>query len=258
MLLFPFPLTQVRGNEHICRLLERREELLAKLLKFLTIADNKDKLLKILQYVVKLVVVARTSLRLAVSGGDNDKNAADFKAFASTLSLARRLSRLGNWLPTMHELAHLTHGAAPANDHLLHTVSTTASLINDLLDDWICLQRGRLLRKQPYLDRLDAWSTRLWFLSVSIELQFTLRKLLHLTVSRIDPSDKHAVANDAIYRKKRTDLLLTGSKQICDWLFCWWELADWSVWGHGSQYVPVAAGLTAATIGAIRGWRKLN
>ena len=197
-------------------------------LAFLKVTDNKDKLLKVLQYICKLLVVSKFSLRVA-----------DMKSFASTLSLARKLGRLGNWLPAVEELHELSKEESASIDWALHTISAVASLGNDLLDDWICLQKGRLLVKQPFLEKLDHWSTRLWFINVSIDLHFALKKLKK-------------------EKEKRLDASLAVGKLGCDWLFCFWEIADWSAHGGPAEYVPVLAGLSAACIGAIRGWRKLK
>ncbi len=199
-----------------------------KFLTFLKVADNKDKLLKVLQYICKLLVVSKFSLRLA-----------DMKSFASTLSLSRKLGRLGNWLSALEELHELSKEENLSFDWALHTISAASSLGNDLLDDWICLQKGQFLLKQPYLEKLDHWSTRLWFLNVSIDLHFALKKL---------KSEK----------EKKLDASLAVAKLGCDWLFCFWDIADWSAYGGPAEYVPVFAGLSAACIGAIRGWRKLK
>lgn len=204
----------------------------SKILAFLKVTDNKDKLLKVLQYICKLLVVSSFTARTT-----------DLKSFASTLSLARKLGRLGNWLPALEELNELSKEADKSLKWTLQAISALSSLGNDLLDDWICLQKGKLLVKQPYLDELDQWSTRLWFVNVSIDLHFALKKLQK--TSKDDPT-------------KRTDAILTVAKLGCDWLFCWWEIADWSAAGGVSEYVPVFAGLSAACLGAIRGWRKLK
>lgn len=210
-----------------------------RLLKFLTAADNKDKLLKVLQYIVKLVLVTKGAASLKPVDG----NASDLKSFASTLSLARKLGRLGNWLPGLQDLYYdLSTGPDNSSDYILKLLSTSASVGNDLLDDWICLQKGRLLVKESYLDVLDRWSTRLWFISVSIDLNFSLRKLQSLRLS-----------GDEEYKKKKLDLALTASKQVCDWIFCIWELA-----GFRNETVPVISGLSAAVIGVIRGYRKIK
>ena len=213
-----------------------------KILKFLTVADNKDKLLKVLQYIVKLVIVTKGAALLK----PNNSNAIDLKSFASTLSLSRKLGRLGNWLPGFQDLYDLIcNGKLELSnaDYIAKVLSASASIGNDLLDDWICLQKGRLLQKETFLDNLDLWSTRLWFISVSIDLNFTIRKLKELKSSSSDR------------KKKEMDLILTAGKQFCDWTFCIWELADL---GKYNEKVPVLAGLTAAVIGAIRGWRKIK
>ena len=216
-----------------------------KVLKFLTIADNKDKLLKVLQYIVKLIIVSKGAALLK----PGNSSAVDLKSFASTLSLARKLGRLGNWLPGVQDLYDLSNKPNLSDpDYFLKVISASASVGNDLLDDWICLQKGRLLQKESFLDNLDAWSTRLWFISVSIDLSFTLRKLnaLKSSGSKGEPEE---------YKKKEMDLVLAASKQFCDWTFCIWELADL---GEYNEHVPVLAGLSAAVIGAIRGWRKIK
>ena len=214
-----------------------------KFLKFLTVADNKDKLLKVLQYIVKLIIVTRGKSLLKPA----NSSAVDYKSFSSTLSLARKLGRLGNWLPGLQDLHELSTNSSIDSDHLLKLIGATASVGNDLLDDWICLQKGRFLLKQPYLDNLDLWSTRLWFISVSIDLNFTIKKLTKLF------NDEPKSTED--FDKKRLDLLLTAAKQLCDWTFCIWELANLSEF---SEHAPVLAGLSAAVIGAIRGWRKIK
>lgn len=204
----------------------------SKILAFLKVTDNKDKLLKVLQYICKLLVVSSFTARTA-----------DLKSFASTLSLARKLGRLGNWLPALEELNELSTETNKSLEWTLQTISALSSLGNDLLDDWICLQKGKLLTKQPYLDELDHWSTRLWFISVSIDLHFAVKKL------RKTPKEDST---------KHTDALLTVAKLSCDWLFCLWEIAAWSAAGGISEYVPVFAGFSAACLGSIRGWRKLK
>lgn len=203
-----------------------------KLLIFLKVADNKDKLLKILQYICKFLVVSKLSLRQA-----------DLKSFTSTLSLARKLGRLGNWLPAVEELYELSRETHFSLKWTLQMISAAASLGNDLLDDWICLQKGCLLVKQPYLDMLDTWSIRLWFVSVSVDLHFALQKL------KLSSEEEMS---------KRMDAALTVLKLGCDWLFCFWDIADLSARGGAAEYVPVLAGLSAAGIGAIRGWRKIK
>lgn len=210
-----------------------------KFLKFLTIADNKDKLLKVLQYIVKLIIVTRGKNLLKPA----NSSAVDLKSFASTLSLSRKLGRLCNWLPGIRDLYELSTDCSVDSDHVLKVIGTSASIGNDLLDDWICLQKGRLLSKSSHLDTLDLWSTRLWFISVSIDLNFTLKKLTTLKATEGD------------YNKKKMDLVLTASKQLCDWTFCLWELGNFSKY---NEHVPVLAGLSAAIIGAIRGWRKIK
>ena len=209
-----------------------------KVFRFLAVADNKDKLLKLLQYVVKLIIVTRGYRKSTL------ERAADLKSFAATISLARKLGRIGNWLPGIQDLHVLA--AAPARN-FVRLVGATASVGNDLLDDWICLQKSRLLSKKSYLDILDLWSTRLWFISVSVDLNLTLKKLKEMGKWTELPSDE--------FNKKRTDLVLTASKQLCDWTFCVWELADL---GRYNEQVPVIAGLCAAAIGAIRGWHKIK
>lgn len=240
-------MTIITANYNLCQLKNGLKEFeFGKLLKFLTVADNKDKLLKVLQYIVKLVLVTKGA---AASG-----NSTDFKSFASTLSLARKLGRLGNWLPGVNDLYDLAvvAGAYPSSssDYILKVLSASASVGNDLLDDWICLQKGRLLRKEAFLDNLDIWSTRLWFVSVSIDLNFTLRKLKSLRSSSKPDKDE-----DEDYKRKELDLILAAGKQCCDWIFCVWELADL---GKYNGSVPVIAGLSAAVIGAIRGYRKIK
>ena len=216
-----------------------------KFLNYLKIADNKDKLLKVIQYIVKLIIVTRgKNLLKPVDGA-----AIDLKSFASTISLARKLGRLGNWLPGLQDLYDLSMDCSIDSDHVLKVVGTSASVGNDLLDDWICLQKGRLLLKQPYLNTLDIWSTRLWFVSVSIDLNFTIKKLTIL----LNESKNTTEAED--YDNKKVDLVLAASKQLCDWTFCLWELANLSDYNDN---IPVLAGLSAAIIGAIRGWRKIK
>lgn len=214
-----------------------------KFLKFLTIADNKDKLLKVLQYVVKLIIVTRGKNLLKPANNSE----IDLKSFASTLSLARKLGRLGNWLPGLQDLYELLGEISIDSDYAFKILGTTASIGNDLLDDWICLQKGRFCVKQPYLDGLDLWSTRLWFISVSIDLNSTIKKLKNQNKSKSNNQEDHD--------KKKLDLLLTAGKQFCDWTFCFWELANLSEY---NEHVPLFSGLSAAIIGAIRGWRKIK
>ena len=221
-----------------------------KLLKFLKFSENKDKLLKVLQYLIKLIIIS-TRQRGPLN---------DLKSFASTLSLARKLSRLGNWLSGIKDLNDLKilnrNNFDISLDSVLMLVATVSSIGNDLLDDWICLQKTKLLTKRPYLNTLDLWSTRLWFVSVSIELFFTLQKL-KLIINQTDDDREKENEDDYHFKrnKRHTDTILTASKQLCDLTFCLWELADLSSF---NEYIPVASGLTAATIGAIRGWRKLE
>lgn len=214
-----------------------------KFLKFLKIADNKDKLLKVLQYIVKLIIVTRGNNSLK----SVNSSAIDLKYFASTLSLARKLGRLGNWLCGFHDLYDLSRDCSIDSDHVLKLIGSSASLGNDLLDDWICLQKGRFLLKQSYLSALDLWSTRLWFVSISIDLNFTIKKFKLLA-----NESKNTIED---YDKRKFDLLLAASKQLCDWTFCLWELANLSDY---NENIPVLAGLSAAIIGAIRGWRKIK
>jgi hypothetical protein len=206
-----------------------------KFIKFLKIADNKDKLLKILQYLVKLVLLAAT------------KRSQDLKSFATTLSLARKLGRLGNWLPAINEI--ICTNPKAGHTETLKLFGIVSSLGNDLLDDWIALQKAKLLVKQPYLDTLDLWSTRLWFISTSIDIHFTLQKFkIYLNIRKNRDNSQKLQSQDV-------DLFLTLAKQTCDWTFCFWELANLSE--SLNSHVPIVAGLAAASIGALRGWRKI-
>lgn len=234
MTLFLLTRNSITGDNHILKYLKSFINV-EKILKFLKVADNKDKILKTFQYIVKLIILTRGHVK-PLNG-----NAADLKSFTSLISLARKLGRLGNWFPGLQDLYELSSSGS-----VIELTGTLASVGNDILDDWICLQKGRLLMKKPYLDILDAWSTRLWFISTTIELNFTVRKLKnHLKVSTCDGD----------YLKKRTDLILTGIKQICDWIFCVWELRGLERY---NEHVPIVAGLSAALVGVIRGWRKIK
>lgn len=236
--------------------------LLKKYLKFTKLADNKDKLLKILQYIIKLIVFS-SKLRLRLSAGSTGSALTDLKSFASTLSLARRLGRLGNWSSSLQDLCELPTTIYSPN-FILKFTSIGSSFGNDLLDDWICLQKGKLLQKVSYIDVLDSWSTNLWFISTSIDLYFNMKKLLLLYKERERGVKSKSACDDIDKDKYTTDLKifelkLAISKQICDWTFCWWEIADWTRrLGPNSELIPIISGFMSAVIGAIKGWRKLE
>ena len=231
-------------------------KIMGKIGKYMAIAENKDKLLKILQYVVKLVLVGRTSLGLSNAAGSAAQP--DWQHFAAVLSLARRLGRLGNWVGAVDAVGAVGAGKGPGGDGdaLARRVAALASLGNDLLDDWICLQRGRLLARQPCLDALDRWSTRLWCVSVTIELHFSVREMRARALRAV----REGVRPEAAQAEQQAwlELLLRTAKQTCDWVFCAWELGELARHGHGSQFVPVLMGLSAAGLGTARAWRRLK
>lgn len=190
--------------------------------------SNRDKFLKITQYYLKL--------RLLGPSGWTGKEAAGMKKLAATLSLARLVYRLGDWLDPLQEL--LEKDGTSLWD--LHTLETMLSFLNAVVDDLLCLQKATggfwpgLTGTE--ISHLDILSTKLWLSTICLNAFFLWKKM---------PPQVW---------KASTDQKLAMAKHLCDTTFCLYDINDWQLY----RSVPIVSGILAASIGITRSIIKLK
>lgn len=195
--------------------------------KLITNVNNRDKFLKITQYLLKLYL-------LKYRGKETDTIKA-MKALASTLSISRLVYRLGDWLVPLNDelLAAITLlRQGKFKDILdLNIIEALFSFLNAILDDMICLNKSTkgLWPKvsTTQMDWCDLWSSKLWLYTIAINLHFQRKKL------------RKGYSKDAV---------LAIGKLVCDAIFCLYDIYGWNT----GKEIPILAGLGAASIGIYR------
>ncbi|KAI9217783.1 peroxisomal biogenesis factor 11 [Blastocladiella britannica] len=144
--------------------------------KYLKIADGRDKALKIVQYGFKVLLWAEI-----ITKTSHPTAHPRISAVVSQFSLTRRVLRLGHVVEPYSELRDVVDagwsgtvgkkGASPLDRlaAVLGWINPIASVVNDIVDDTICLAKIGAIDKS-WSKKLDATSTNLWFATILIDL----------------------------------------------------------------------------------------
>lgn len=178
-------------DAHLKALYHRLLLELALFQKITLSSDGKDKSLKVLQYSLKLLLLLSSNPKSAL------------KNTTSSLSLARRVTRLGRSLPPLLRLAkNDTEHSFSWLDYIC--------LANDVCDDILVLHLlfpKHLLTSSIWKTRVEKCSGICWAISIMADLQSG--PLQHWLAGREDKIDYKATA-----------------KLVCDLLFCLLDLLD--------------------------------
>ncbi|KAJ3129050.1 hypothetical protein HK098_002642 [Nowakowskiella sp. JEL0407] len=178
--------------------------------KILLLNDGRDKLLKIIQYSAKFATFIR-EIHIPtkqISGISIHPNS--IKNLISTLSVSRRIIRLGHFLEPLHELTSPT--TLPKNAtawkktrHSLQTLNNAIGVINDITDDIICLVKINVLKTKD-LQQFERVSERLWFTTIFVDLVESLFVLMEYYSLRSEFVESA--------RKQRVKMLEVSKRQV--------------------------------------------
>ncbi|KAI9179455.1 hypothetical protein H9P43_004778 [Blastocladiella emersonii ATCC 22665] len=251
--------------------------------KYLQIADGRDKALKIVQYLFKVILWAGW-----VTKKSHPVLHPRVAAVVAQFSLTRRVLRLGHCVEPYAEVRdQVAGGWAPANRsvhaqflHLLSWYNPVASVVNDVVDDIICLAKIGALDKS-WSKRLDTTSTRLWFSTILIDVYENYRgqaKLVADVVRRerdlaaLHASSASPVAAAAVSKGEREVAIETAHKGLAaakqklfmqrvsffkllaDFTFCWVDFREMS--GDRADGIQAVAGFCAALLATYKIWVK--
>jgi hypothetical protein len=217
------------------RLLQRLETLR----RVLALTDGRDKSLKVVQYVLKVLLWLRWTRDLQLS-----------KSLVTQLSLSRRLIRLAHVLEPLSDVQGVI-----SSRHLPQTLNVGASLLSDLADDILCFGKLGILG-DSWTRRAGLLSDRAWLLTILLDLvaaQDSLSRLSH-ALSHASPSTETL---DSDLEKKRESLKqklflqrISIAKLYADLVFCTIDVLD-----LGDRVSPgwqALTGLTSALLGTYK------
>jgi hypothetical protein len=208
----------------------------AALVKMLAEADGRDKVMKIIQYAAKIVLYHQ----LVAASSPSSKR---LSALASHFSITRKILRLGHWVEELPNAVAVVKGEkalynAEKGGIQWSNVSSVLGVVNDLVDDSLCLRSMGILAPSPVAARfLEKLSASLWMSGIFIDLAAAVRSLANAQSPR-----------------QRTAQGIVTAKLIADLAFCSYDLCEFST---GSKAVPVYSAGAAALLGTYRKWTKL-
>lgn len=188
----------------------------------LTTADGKDKLLKLLQYVLRIASTAAPKPRAA--------------AIASTFSLARRIFRLGRWACAVWCIGQVMRRSSRLPPSKIAWDAVSAA--NDALDDLCCLCRLSIVRNDALAVIAAKYSSILWLASILHDLRVT---------SKSSPNTPNALSNRDSRRKMLLEILGVV-KAYADLLFAAYDVFNMQF----SPQFANACGAMAAAAAVVR------
>ena len=193
--------------------------------RILLLSDGRDKILKIIQYVSKILLIHRA---LSVNSAKKANN------LASSFSTGRKILRLAHFLDGIEELY-------TNKQSLFSFFSVLVGILNDVSDDFVCLAKIGFLDKK-WSDKFTPVSDRLWYLSVYLDVWDCLDGLQSIRKkAEKDPAQQAAIKEKL--RIQRVSLI----KLLADYVFCSIDVfkLDW-------ERTQVYAGLVAAVLGSYK------
>lgn len=231
--------------------------------------DGKDKIIKIIQYSLRLVLWSNshTSLRQYLSTHPKHIHLAVFyltllkwsTAIVPQFSLFRNILRFGNWMRPLRSLTTQQQSHSKCLDEVI-------DLYNAVFDDlYLFTKIGLLVDIYPRLGKVaDRQANYAWMCSIVLGLEREYRKLSalstcstgHSNVAKTKDSqraDAHSQYCQCKECQQRFLSQLNATKLFCDLIFCGLDLAELRV----SPLIPTAAGLVSAIIGYYKIYLKL-
>lgn len=174
------------------RLAKQWLNVLQKLLKDL---DGRDKIMKTIQYFIKILL----HYKLA--------NAKYLSTITSHFSMTRKLLRLGSGLGPMREIA-------PLKSSLYETFVLTNAIVNHISDDIFCLHKLGVFGS--YLgDRTERISAYCWFTGILIDLRENANSLVKLQRQEITSEEQLEAQQKKIHVTEVSII-----KLLMDGIFC--------------------------------------
>lgn len=191
--------------------------------------DGKDKLLKTVQYLARILVTGLGNTRKTVNIGM-------LNSLSSNISLARRTFRLGSWLGDVQPLT-----TYKGKEFLFLFVSIT----NSILDDICCLYRHGIITNRVIFEFADLYSSRLWLVSIINDIYKTNYKI-HNQLAICEPNSEEKIIQFLI------EILLSLSKIYFDFGFCIYEVLS----ADFSPLFQQTTGMMAAACGLLKLMKK--
>ncbi|KAI9593699.1 hypothetical protein BDF19DRAFT_447602 [Syncephalis fuscata] len=257
--------------------------LLALYIRFVRQTDGRDKTMKLIQYLLK--VLLWKALKTPKDALLRERLSALTKAFSTT----RKIIRLGHWLEPYDEIVEwlsdmpgrkLTDGQSSKNPPQISTamllrwlwggVPPIVGFMNDLLDDIYCLCRINCLPKWME-DPSEVWSLRFWFTGIWFDLyanakdQLALQDKIDTQKLMIKRLQQDVTDGDADHRTiqvaektlatlydKQYWLRVSCGKFLGDLGFCTYDMFHWQF----SDGWPALTGLLSGMLSAHKLWVK--
>lgn len=233
------------GNEK-----HKRSKIITRILilrKILLLNDGRDKVLKVLQYTAKVLL-------WGVLKDPKDVLYDKSKKLSTHFSIARKIVRLGHWLEPFNDTLDLYQQGLgiksnmPASEQtarLLAPLNAVNSIVNDLLDDIICLGKLGLLDKK-WVEWASPLSDRCWFASLFIDIHENVLNTTKIVQKlEIAPNEMRGELVQKLFLQR-----VSLAKLGCDFVFCTIDVFELNERvGDGVQAV---AGLTAAILGTLK------
>ncbi|KAK9768140.1 hypothetical protein K7432_001490 [Basidiobolus ranarum] len=193
--------------------------------KILNITDGRDKLMKLIQYVLKIVMI--TYFR---QPGRHPALRKRLSALSSSFSNTRKILRLGNCVEPYNKLnteygkLNQLKGYSSVQLYLYIRVvfKTAVSLVNTLSDDLFCLSKLGVLSPEVGR-RTGRLSLRLWMINIVLDSQDSIQESFKLlNTLKMDTGKRDEV--------KTLDQLfwscLNVVKLLCDGIFCSYDIFE--------------------------------
>jgi Peroxisomal biogenesis factor 11 (PEX11) len=124
----------------------------------LLVTDGRDKIVKLLQYSSRLILLLST------------RPTKRLKPFISEMSMTRKVLKLGHGIFPYNELVF---GGCSTKHDLLRVI---VEFINDFWDDVYCLSRIGVFRSAKLQLLSETWANRAWMMSILIDLNAAMKK----------------------------------------------------------------------------------
>ncbi|KAI7904252.1 peroxisomal biogenesis factor 11-domain-containing protein [Cokeromyces recurvatus] len=161
--------------------------------KFLKELDGRDKLMKTIQYFIKILLHYKMA------------RAKHWSSLTSHLSMTRKLIRLGTAMDSIRELSPLKHS-------LFETIVNLNAIINSISDDIFCFYKLGILGS--YLgNQSEKISAYCWFASILIDIRENV-----LSLNRLQ--NKKIVKDESELRQKIFITEVSIIKLLMDAVFC--------------------------------------
>lgn len=212
-----------RHFRRFCRKMQGTQQYL----KFVATTDGRDKALKIAQYLARLYLF-HTNVKPAPGPGGSQAAVVSrsLRNFASSLSVARKIMRLSNWLETGSKVITVLDGKKKMDIRsgrdllwaVLETAVPLSAFITNVCDDFTCLGIIGALGPE-YRKRFEPLAAQFWLVNVMFAVTVHSRALLAAHTALEEAQKTHAEDAQTQLRTRRFYLALGLVKLLADGVF---------------------------------------